>query len=308
MAFTSFVPATFDEVLSQLASFCGTTLGWAANYDAAASTTTVTPKVGEADFVLSFTDNATYGHHIDCDVTKGAHSFQARVSHVAGLSNVWLFGGQTPEPWCHMVINSTPGQYHHLYFGYLERYGVWECGAVADGTNWSDSVTQRDFWLAHANHMLFSGLNSDNRTHGGGLILEGVNVTANVGRFTDYTSIAPLARLRGGFADEDNRRLITPGMPLHNAAAPMAPVMVRADFERDGFWVPVGAVPGVRMIHIDDLNPEQVITFGSNDWQVFPLADKNRNTYYQNWPEYQVSNTNDIVGGSQYMGVAVLRA
>lgn len=314
MAYTSFVPATFSEVLSQIASFCSTQMTWAASYDNGASSgdekAVITPRVGDAVFTLQAVDNGSYGHRIDCTAATAANSVLGRCSHISGLSNVWLFAGNTPEPWLHMVINSMPGQYHHLYFGFLQRYGTYDSGAVVTGTDWSNSITHRDSWAASYYNIgsLFSGshLNS-----GGGVIMEGANPPFPVGRFRRNSANpgATVARLSGGVWEEDNRRLIRHGLPLHNAAAPMAPFLVLADFEKDGYVVPLGTPPGIRMIHIDDFNPEQIITFGSNDWQVFPLSDKARSTSYTSWPEWQAgAPTNHIIGGSQYMGLALLRA
>jgi len=315
MAFTSFVPATFSEVLSQIASYASGTLGWAASYDNGSSSldekAVITPRVGDATFTLRYVDQGSYGHDIDCDVVNGADAVYGKVSHIGGLSNVWLFAGETPEPWMHVVINSIPGQYHHLYFGFLQRYGVYDSGAVVTGTNWTNSLTYRDHWADSYNSMLFSGNYYNYGSRAGGVLIQGANSPMPTGRFCP-SSRSPgtdIARLTGGCTEEDNRRLIRHGLPLHNAAAPMAPFLILADFEKDGYVVPIGTPPGIRMIHINDFNPEQIITFGANDWQIFPLSDKARSTNYNYWPEYQNGEpTNHIVGGSQWMGIALLRA
>ncbi|MBB3231700.1 hypothetical protein [Halomonas stenophila] len=320
MAFTSFVPATVGEVLSELVDFTSVQLGWTASYDSGNEIATIDPKASEATFVLGHADNDPHGSEISCQVTKGADTFTAHVDTISGLANVWLFGGNSPEPWCHMVINSLPGDYHHLHFGYLERYGDWTCGAVADGTLWttsnsSFSSNHRRAWESSYNHMLFGGANRYDAgsiaERMGGVLLDGANAPLGVGRFAfshadvNQNSIVDtdgIAALYGGCTDNDNRRLIHPGLPLHNAAAPMAPFLIRADFEIDDFWVPIGAVAGVRMIHIDDFNPEQVITFGANDWQLFPLGNKTRGT------SYDADHPDGVIGGTEYMGIAVLRA
>lgn len=314
MAFTSFVPATFSEVLSQIAGYASGTLGWAASYDDGGTSgdekTVVTPKTGDATFTLRYVDNGSYGHRITCTAATASNSVPGSMTHIGGLSNVWLFTGETPEPWMHVVINSIPGQYHHLYFGFLQRYGVYDCGAVVTGTHWNNSLSYRDsaFYDYRNVGSLFSGSYAYTA---GGVIMEGANPPLQEGRFRrhDRNPGATIARLTGGVWDEHNRRLIRHGLPLHNAAAPMAPFLILADFEKDGYVVPIGTPPGIRMIHIDDFNPEQIITFGSNDWQLFPLSDKARSTNYNNWPEYQNNEpTNHIVGGSDWLGIALLRA
>jgi len=313
MAYTSFVPATFSEVLSQIAGYASGTLGWAASYDNGSSSldekAVITPRVGDATFTLRYEDNGSHGHRINCVAETAANVVSSPVTHIGGLSNVWLFAGETPEPWMHVVINSIPGQYHHLYFGFLQRYGVYDSGAVVTSTHWANSLTTRDSWGNSGNgSMMFSG---GNGTGYGGVILEGPNPTIQRGTFCwpSHNPGTTYARLTGGVLQEDNRRLIRHGLPLHNAAAPMAPFLILADFEKDGYVVPIGTPPGIRMIHIDDFNPEQIITFGANDWQIFPLSDKARSTNYNYWPEYQNGEpTNHIVGGSQWMGIALLRA
>lgn len=320
MAYYTFTPSDMPEVLSQLAQFLATDMGWTASYDSGSQTATVEPKAAEATFVLGHGDNGSHGMYIHCTVTKGGNSFPARVDTIPGLAQVFLFAGASPEPWCHMVINSAPGDYHHFYFGYLERYGTWDCGAVADGTLWTQSNSSfgdnhRRAWRSSYNHMLLGGANrydAGSIAHlMGGVLLEGGNVPLNIGRFAysqadqNQSPIEPsdgIAALYGGTNNADNRGLILPGTPIHNGVAPMAPIILRADFEIDNFWVPIGAVPGIRMINITDFDPGAVLDFGSNQWQLFPLGNKVRGTGYDS------DHPDGVIGGTEYMGIAVLRA
>jgi len=316
MAYTSFSPSGFAETLSQIAAFLSSDMGWSASYDSGAEQATIVPKANEATFVLGYYYDDEYtGNWITCQVSKGGNVFTANVNMMPAVSKVWIFAGSTPEPWCHVVIRSAPGDYHHLYFGYLERYGAWSCGAVADGTLWDSSYRYRESAFHVHNHMLFSGESywafSTAAEKMGGVLLEGVNVSKGIARFARATGsysissypddASAYAAAYGGFKDHANGGLVSQGTPLHNGITPMTPILLTADFDLNGNRTPIGSPPGVRMVNITDYNPEDVVTFGADQYQLFPLANKTRPlNLYDDLPT-------GVIGGSSWMGVAVKR-
>lgn len=325
MAFATLAPSTFAELISQTVNFAVNSLGWTDSSGA-----TIVPKTGGATFALTEggaapLEDTDRGYWVKCDVTEGAQSFHCTLDTMPAVGQCWLFGGNAPEPWLHVVVSSAPGDYHHIYLGFLERYGDWTGGAIADATYWVRGTgytfeNRRSRWYDDYNHMLFSALDSGrfrwfpSGRQAGGVLVSHAGAPAPPGRFEGATSTLPgyprdlgMYRIEGGVVDIGNRGLVIPGLTSFNGVEPLAPFVLRGDFEYDGFTVPLGAVAGIRMANIDDIDPEALLDFGGRTFQVFPLSNKFRATSVPNEYPWTIKRPAWQQGGSEYMGIAVLR-
>lgn len=320
MAYDVVTPSGFSDLLSKIVDFCSTTMDWSANYDSEEEVATVTPKTDDAQFTLTLgfdEDMSPSGlHYIDVKAEKDGVTVQSNCNAMEGTDNAWFFAGETPEPWMHVVIKVSSGQYQHIYFGFIERYGDWSCGAVVTSNYWDDRISDRERWDDYDNSMLFCGKDGvDNKDeNSGGIITEGSNaarVRAIFKEFDDHAVDDNSGIAFGGYTDNENINFIKPGLPLHSAEAVLTPVLILADMEMNGHPRPLGVPPGFRMVSMDGLDPEQLLVFGSQEYQVFPLSDKYRSTDYDDWPEYKDGGYDSAkrrFGASENMGVALPRS
>jgi len=312
MAYYDFAPTDIDETLSQIASFCSNQLGWSAGYTN--GELTITPKAGEALFTLlegdvnssSALQDPDPGNSIIMEMTEGSDYIRAAIGSIKSTSLVWLHGGNTPEPWLLITILSEPGIYRHGFLGYVARYGTWSGGAICDGVFWDYTSTSQDgqpvdypeSFTSSDCHMLFSsntyyarnyvdnGVYYSNGTFyqqdrlDGGVFIRGVHGDSPVARFKKTSSYpAPCPRVGGGFLDSYASQARDPGvMPLSGEAA-LVPITLFADMLRNNTWTPIGHVPGIRMVNIEELDPEAIYTYAGLTWRVFPLARKTSGYY-----------------------------
>ena len=299
MAFASFSPVDIDEMLSQLATWTSTALGWTSNWSG--GQLTLEPKVGEAVFTLSSEPDS----YLDTGVpqlvlltSEGTESFETVLSHVYSTSVCWLFGGAEPEPWLHIIIQVTPGTYRHAYLGYLERYGTWTGGAICDANqvgrlHASTSTSAQYYAFDHAHsHTLFS--QESYWEYGrpvarlGGVMVGGHGEAgqkghARFGNFDNSTHRVPLDTPVAGGGPVENyaQAVANPGVAPYSGEAPLAPITIFADITRNGNWTPLGRVCGIRLVNIDDFSPEQEIAYAGRTWRVFPLVRKPPSTTYE---------------------------
>lgn len=287
MAYYDFAPADIDEMLSQVANFCSNDLAWSADYSG--GVLSITPKPGEAVFRGEEGPGAydRTGPEVLWEMEEQGDIVTCSMSHVTSTSLVWLHGGNSPEPWLLITVLSAPGIYRHTYLGYVARYGTWSGGAILDAVDWAHDYNNDDPldiepWADSDNHMLFSHDSQFlplNRRSGyiGGVFVRGVHGNYPVARFcyddsNDFPNDHPVAG--GGFRDHYAMRFRDPGvMPLSGEAA-LVPITLFADMLRNDTWTPLGHTPGIRMVNIKELDPEEIYTYAGLAWRIFPLCRK----------------------------------
>ncbi|GEK71602.1 MULTISPECIES: hypothetical protein [Halomonas] len=292
MAYTSFAPVDIDELLSQIDSFASGQLGWGSSYSG--GVLTLTPIASGTEFDLY--EAAGYGAadngqwiYIDMrDPNDATNQVAAAMSHISSTSLAWLYGGNTTEPWLLITVLTEPGVYRHAFVGYLAKYGTWAGGAVCSAINWSHRTTSTPATYTNAsNRLLFSFVSSYGAINNelgktGGVLLDGVHgdrpraLFASASTYTsgghDYDATHP--RAGGGYRDDYAERVRDPGvMPLSGEAA-LVPITLFADMLRNDTWTPIGHVPGLRMVNVANLDPEQAYTYAGLTWKIFPLCRK----------------------------------
>lgn len=201
-------------------------------------------------------------------------------------SRVHLFGDMTPEPFLAIVIEYGFNLYRHLYFGYLQKFGAFDGGEVISGADFGASAgnvypknyrvnetqylfnARQNRWLAgesggvrvvHADNAVtpwrvFRGP-VDNNAH--------INMTTTtvLGGFKDDANDGYLARGKSSFAGSN---ILVP-MTLYNVKQGGNPPV----------YAPIGIPAGVRMVHIEDIDPGSSIVVGAVSWKCFAAFRKN---------------------------------
>lgn len=212
------------------------------------------------------------------------------------MNTVWLFT-DSPSTAIHVVVLCAANRYQHFSFGVLDKRGLThpDCAyAVGQLTTWVPSSNDanggrindmaysnsagaightyghisgnRGFSYDSRNFMIPSGVLNTSLGFAGGPF-----VTRNiVGSFDVQTNIEP--PIDGGahltFMTGIRNQNILGGVPLFSM-----PVIHNQDISGQLMQY-LGDLPFIRLAHLGTMNPETIIKYGSEEWQLFPWRQK----------------------------------
>lgn len=296
MAFLAVSPADAENLVGGICDFAQFNLGWGR------SGNDITPPGGTSGFRLSVESrnngSSTLGY-VRFDIIRAElinYALPTGMSYddvptprgtcnwLSPVSNAWLFGGEDPDPWLHVVVETAPGYFHHLYFGRLEPYGNWSGRAIFSGTNWVSATNyaasrrQWDYGMEPSLSgpmLLFQAVRNGSRAYGaaaGFVEVDHPEAPMPVFRFiNDVRSTQPC--VTGGFGTAYNG-LLTGVAPnsFDNSVATQPIILFHIDAQH---WSrPLGRVSGVRMINTTQFTPGEVVDFAGDTYQVFPLGTR----------------------------------
>lgn len=181
-----------------------------------------------------------------------------------------------PSTYCHVAIEVQAGVWKHLCFGNMIKFGTWTGGAYYACTRWALGESEIDNPSTNSHHVPFdSGPCSDasaewtvHYVHGSDLWIAPTETAA----FTTQRRLG-YGAFRGGYGHAFK------SLPesLFSGLIPLAPAFFQAVRASD---VPpttrfIGQVPDVRQVNITNLQPNEILSIGSDDWRCYPLAAKN---------------------------------
>jgi len=215
----------------------------------------------------------------------------------------------TDNPFIAVSIEYGFNSHRHLYFGKIESRGNYtgrDVIACAGGRRGSTSSSLEHWTDDASSHFLASGFSSVQGTgnYGGARIIHADNPTewrrfdAPLGTSTpldEYTN----QQINGGFQDGFNDGWVMDGKAAFAGVNILVPINLYAPIPISGntdvSFVPLGRLPGVRMVNMQDLEPGQQIEVGNETWRVFPHTTKRDETTQLNgvggvnWPTYETS-------------------
>ncbi len=328
MAFSQATPADVPSAISTLCSFLTNQMGWTAVYDSGTQTGTVTIPGRGATFTLTrgqyqYPYSSSFGGYdyefLQVDVAGVAAPWMARCNCLNPLTRMYVFAGTSPEPWVHVTFETAPGYFQHLYFGYVEKYGNYSGGAIADATYWQITTSQYNrSWEGSNNHLLFGGKNSYDTNYGkgaGALEIDHVDAPGDAYHFCYRGQKTYIAG--GGWGDGYNARLAFVEPTGIEGNVIFHPVILFADINSNRFVCPVACVPGVRIINISSFDPGQSVSVGNQNWRIFPMCNK-LNPYSGTVSQYPDQGPGNIQpdsggtyefhmgGGTENFGIAIL--
>ncbi len=200
-------------------------------------------------------------------------------------SKLIMFGALTPQPYLAIVVAYGFNLYRHLYLGHMEILGDYTGGEIIAGSGFRDrsisALSYRDP-LAPTHAYLFSSYQPliDSAHCGGVHINHADNTTYPFRVFSRpntvsiSTPIIPESAALGGFVDNINDGYLARAKSRFNSANILVPINLYA--ARPGpVLSPIGRVPGIRMVRMDDIDPEETISIGSAHWECIPAFEKN---------------------------------
>ncbi len=314
MAFRQIAPTSRGECLQQLVLFCTEEFGWEANWNG--DTATIIPwptdpldpaDAGPGDvFTLRVAADIDYAENmIRYTLTddRGVDVIDGMVNSLDQFTRAWFYGadsGPNTEAWCYMVIESAPGMFHNLYFGYVRKYGTWDGGAIIDGDYWNSSHNDADDYVEGLpgtirdnpsvtgydddnNHLLLSGTNTDASTSNvstsylmGGMSIRLPDFSFDGCRFVRVSNSDTSSKQTcyGGPGDNHNWKLVE-HLPAHTGQSLIAPMQLFCRPQRTALnIIPVGEILGIFMVNVDDLDPAELYFYAGVSYRIFPIGRK----------------------------------
>lgn len=246
---------------------------------------------------------------------------------VAQPTALHLFGnleGDTSDSgrsWIAGVIEYGFNLYRHFYLGYVEKMTDYQGGEVVTGSAQAATgdtayrTASRGDSTSYSQYP-FSMKNSWAENSAGGLHIDHPdNPTpwrtfyAPTGSWVFDTAFSSIGNscVLGGYMDSINSGLMGAGKSPYSGAQILTPVnlYIGKRIGASQFFQAVGAPAGVRLVHMEDLDPGTSVQVGSSVWRVFPVFAKSDSL---NLPGNggTPSNANSFPAGnsSQYIGMA----
>lgn len=228
-------------------------------------------------------------------------------------TKVFLFGGTIPTPYLAIVIAYGFNLYRHLYFGHVEKIGNYGGGEVVSGTHFNDlwasagqpgSQSYRSLNGVNIQYLFCAWQSASNgaaRPAGGVRIVHADN--PNTWRvfqrpvvFQPHTVAVPETTVLGGFSDEVNDGYLARAKSGYAGSNVLVPINLFAG-RPAGLLSPIGRPPAVRLVHMQDLEPESEVIVGASTWKCFPAMKKSSALFVGPWgPSFPTDETSYYVG------------
>lgn len=220
------------------------------------------------------------------DTQPGAQQYFVAASRVIAPSQAYFFFAGTGRngAYAYAVIETEAGTYRHFGMGVLEKLGDYVGGNFMHGSYW-DYVNSGSSDPDSANH----GMPFDDRCNGpyigkpASTVIRADVPGGDPGPsywYPNTTMTGTMLFARAGWRGTTNADYGTIKLPYQAAAseltgrAPLMPLWVAAA-RGSSLFSDMGYPPGMRAIRMDNIEPGQEYTIGSDTWVVFPVSRRN---------------------------------
>lgn len=297
MAYQTGTANTPAALLSSLSAFASAN-GWSTT-DLAEGATGYTSPDGATFALRATADTIEIRGCVGLDASQPA-SAQPNVSAMPAVTNsiagpysgyFFFAGAEASAPYLHVVIEVAAGIFKPFSLGRLVKFDSTTGGEYATASKWyyADWTTN---YPDNANHeYLFDAMftyNSGTCSH----VRYEADGSASRWRpaFATWDGTCAIGSMRGGL----NTPLGTIGYQRYNKLVPIFPLHVFGD-RPNQLRSPIGYAPHLRQVDLRLLAPKEIITIGSEDWQVFPAIQRT-----DSWGVY-----GSTVPSSAYYGYAI---
>lgn len=224
---------------------------------------------GSFNGVVSVTSRAAITVPVIKSGSSGAAQAANRLTMIAGAG-----------PYLAIVVGFNGGYWRHLYLGNLLKIGNYTGGEIIGGSSFQVSRTGTGTIAYDAPdyaHLFSANADADRTVCGGVRISHNDNSVGwrefrrNAVSWTD--SFFDPAMVLGGWQDAINSGTVARGNSSYAGRSILTPINLFAASGGKNL-IPIGTVPGIRMIDIRDIDPATSFAIGSETWRVFPAFRK----------------------------------
>lgn len=264
MAYSTGTASSASNLISAIAGFASG-LGWSTSGSAPSI------EISKGGVVAAFSSPSSGDVQI---AWNGSPSFSGTAHAFVGSwpADYYLFGNVSPDPdQIICIINYDAIDYRYVGFGLISKFGSWTGGEWFGASSKTLDPNQ--------NLSMVTG-NLTGRLGGTGAFgIEGAAVGPQTGAYLQ-SAIDGAGWISSEFFESPyfqmsrvNHRLFQAQPNAWNQQAVLLPWLL-AQSRPDGLFSLIGELSNVRFLRIDNLNPGDVITLGSDDWQCFPILRK----------------------------------
>lgn len=210
----------------------------------------------------------------------GASASQCRANDIAGPYVAYHFFTGTSPDYLHVVVEKTAGVFKHFVMGQLVKNGTFTGGEYVGAVYWHPTIVNVSTTPNHPDNAYhtcpFDAYCISTTATNKGAVRADIDAKSNNWMIFNDASSYDGNRAKG-VVRGSNRGLLE---VLHerspsefNQITPFLPIPVAV--ERPSSMVsPLGHVPDMRYVNMTNLTPGSTITFGVDEWMVFPLIQK----------------------------------
>lgn len=277
MAYQTGTANTPAALISSLSDFASAN-GWAVTALAGGATGFTAPD-GATFAILPTTNTIELRGCVGLDGSLAA----AAQPHVAGepavcngiagpYTGYFFFSGEeTNAPYLHVVIEAAAGVFRSFSCGRLVKFDGSTGGEYATATNWYTADWSTNFPETASHEYLLDGAHDIPGTGSSSHVRFDVDGASyrwmRIARSWDGTHAT--GSMRGGL----NLPLGRVGYQRYNKLVPIFPLYVFGDRPNE-LRSPIGYAPHLRQVDLRLLAPKEIITIGSEGWQVFPAIQR----------------------------------
>jgi len=233
--------------------------------------------------------------------------------------------GQPGSSWIGGVIEYGFNLYRHFYLGYVQKVSHFEGGeAVTGSAQWpsspSSTSTSRRGDDASVSLFPFSMKNNYVDGGGGGVYVGHpenptpwrtfyVPLGSSTASFDDQFASVGESCVLGGFSDSINTGYMAAGKSPFSGNQILTPInlYIGHRIEPNQYFRAIGAPAGVRMVHMEDLEPGASVQIGTQNWMVFPVFSKQSSfSVFRHGGNPGTNYRFPYMNSSQYAGMAYL--
>jgi len=225
----------------------------------------------------------------DIDDQPGTNGLRVTTNWLLPNMTAYHFFTDSSETYLHVVVETTANEFRHMHVGVFDKLGAYTGGEYVQGTfhDQASSFIDEPMNFQHGWPWINIG-NGVGRRDWIRVDLDGVD-WKTPGSLTSPTAyIPPMQGAAQGYPLEDflevksgtskaaqpntfNSTVVLFQMPIH---------VVRSAT----IWTPVGKPLDLRMCNIENVSPSTEISFGGDDWLVFPFIEKKSPEIRDNLP------------------------
>ena len=213
-------------------------------------------------------------------------STDRRINFVSvGPFTAYHFFADTSPYYIHIAVEVDSGRFRHFGFGNLNKLGTWTGGEYCYGHYWGQTVSTVDLPTSTSHYFGLDGVPSSVSS------CATLHVEDWEGQTVDEKWMVLGATTSAGVDRAGEDRLYGSGtsrgglwayalswipMVRLNAYKPFIPIEVlyRDVTTAPDTWILMGTQPDIALVNMKHFNPGDTITFGGEDWLVFPWVRK----------------------------------
>ncbi len=225
----------------------------------------------------------------DIDDQPGTNGLRVTTNWLLPNFTAYHFFTDSSETYLHIVIEVIANEFRHMHIGVLDPIGVYTGGEYVQGLFHDQSSTFIDQPQNFQHGWPWFNIgNGTGRRHWLRVDIDGVDWKSPGSLTSPSAYLPPIQGSGQGYPLEDflesktattkaaqpqtfNSTLVLFPIPLH---------IVRSSTQ----WTPVGKPFDLRMCNMENVAPSTTITFGGDEWLIFPIVQKKDPSIRDNLP------------------------